>query len=415
MYKYLLLFLFLSRGLFADESSKISEASGDLRLSQVLALTLAHSPELGPYSWDVRIAEAQALQASAIPNPELGIDIENALGSGALSGFDAVEETLSLSQTIELGRKRAKRKVLAAHVVNLAQQGYVLKRAEVLNSATKAFYDVLAAQEETKFAAQSLAMQKELSDAQEARVEAGKLSESEREGGRAALALAKIAADNADAEVLVARSVLGAFWGSAKPRFSKAVGQLTAGSSPPSYQSYQSALAASPVLAYHAEQLRRHQAAIVLEEANAVPDLTVGLGARHFEESNANAAVISFSVPLPIFDQKRGDIAKARAELSKAEAEKRGAKASLEAALVAVHARLLAAYQEATAVGATLLPAAQRGYDFANEGYKLGKFSFLELQAAQETLIDARRRQMGSRIRFHKAKADLETLAGRTH
>jgi cobalt-zinc-cadmium efflux system outer membrane protein len=407
--------LSLSPATAGDSSPAINEPSGALRLSDVVALTLAYSPQLAPYSWDVRIGEAAAVQAAARPNPELGLDIENALGAGDLESFDGAEETLSLSQTIELGRKREKRMAVAGIEIELARQSYLLKRSEVLNAAIKAFLDVLAAQQEKEFAEQSLTMQRELAEAQEERVKAGKLSESERESARAALALAEIAAANADAEVRAARSMLGAFWNRPKPKFSHASGALGTGGALPSYQSYQSDLADNPVLAFHGEQIRRHQAAVQLQEAQAAPDLTIGIGARHFEESGGNAAVLSFSLPLPLFDRKRGDIEKARAELGKAGAETAAAKAALEAALAASHARLSAAYRESAAVGSAVMPAAKRGYDFAREGYKLGKFSYLELQAAQDTLLQARAGQLRARIRFHKAKADLDTLAGRTH
>jgi len=392
----------------------ISEPRGELELAQALALTLARSPELEPYSWDVRIAEAAAMQAVARLNPELSFEVENALGGGAYRDFDSAEETLSLSQTIELGRKRMKRTAVARHEIALGEHSFTLKRSEVLNGATKAFLDVISAQQELAFAQTAEAMQNDLSEAQGALVEAGKISPADAESGKAALAFAEIAVTNAKAGLDLARSQLGAFWGNATPHFTNAVGSIATGTLP-SRSSYEAGLADNPVLAYHAEAIRRHQAAVVLEEAERTPDITIGVGARHFEDSDESAAVLSISIPLPLFDRREGQIAKAKAEVGKAEAERESASAALSAALASAYLRLSAAHREAGMLESSAVPAAKRSYDYADEGYRLGKFSYLELKTAQDALTSARTLQLRARIRFHKARADLETLAGRTH
>ena len=54
-------------------------------------------------------AEARVRQAGVRTNPELSLDIENALGSGPFTGYGAAETTLSVSQDLELfGRRRAR-------------------------------------------------------------------------------------------------------------------------------------------------------------------------------------------------------------------------------------------------------------------------------------------------------------------
>jgi cobalt-zinc-cadmium efflux system outer membrane protein len=84
----------------------LSENKADLSLADALALALAHNPELATFSYEMRIQEANALQASLLPNPEFDAEIENFAGSGSLNGFDESELTLSIGQLIELGGKR---------------------------------------------------------------------------------------------------------------------------------------------------------------------------------------------------------------------------------------------------------------------------------------------------------------------
>ena len=54
-------------------------------------------------------AEARVRQARVRPNPELGLEAENAFGSGPFSGYDNAETTLSLSQDLELWGRRGAR------------------------------------------------------------------------------------------------------------------------------------------------------------------------------------------------------------------------------------------------------------------------------------------------------------------
>ena len=62
-------------------------------------------------------AEARVRQARVRPNPELGLEAENAFGTGPFQGYDNAETTLSLSQDLELwGRRRARVGVARAEV-----------------------------------------------------------------------------------------------------------------------------------------------------------------------------------------------------------------------------------------------------------------------------------------------------------
>jgi len=94
----------------AANARPIAEATGVITLRQALALALMHNRELKVFSWDVRISQARQLQASLPPNPELEVEVEEVGGPGDRSGFDGAETTIQLSQLIELGDKRKKRR-----------------------------------------------------------------------------------------------------------------------------------------------------------------------------------------------------------------------------------------------------------------------------------------------------------------
>ena len=104
-------------------------------------------PRLAAFGWEVRAGEARTLQASLPPNPEVGIEVENFAGSGALRGFRGTEITIHLSQLIELAGKRQKRTRVAALERDLVAWDYEATRIDVLTQVTQAFVEVLSAQE----------------------------------------------------------------------------------------------------------------------------------------------------------------------------------------------------------------------------------------------------------------------------
>ena len=80
-------------------------------------------------------------------NPEIELELEDFGGTGEVRGVRASESTFQLSQLIELGGKRTGGFVPPGLERDLAGWDYEAKRLDVLTEATKAFVDVLAAQE----------------------------------------------------------------------------------------------------------------------------------------------------------------------------------------------------------------------------------------------------------------------------
>ncbi len=129
-----------------SESEKEINYIEELAIGEALARALKFNPSLSAYAWQVRAREAAALQAGLLSNPELSVEAENVFGSGDFSGTGAAETTAVLSQLIELGGKRAKRREVAALGSELAQWDYEGRRLEVLTQTGKSFIAVLAAQ-----------------------------------------------------------------------------------------------------------------------------------------------------------------------------------------------------------------------------------------------------------------------------
>ncbi|OAI06961.1 MULTISPECIES: TolC family protein [Methylomonas] len=402
-----------SGDLGANGSSRqaIEEPTGSLVLSQALALALTQNPELSAFSWESRAQEAATLQAGLFPNPTFNANAAN-FGNQVIKGFDGDVVTLELSQLIELGGKRAARMEAASLTKQLADWDYETKRADVLTQVTQAFIDVLAAQQRLTLTQQIHELANQTTVTTSARVQAGKVSPVEETKAKVARASVQIELMRAQKELEAARKRLAAGWGSTTPRFEMVSGNLESIQAPASLDSLAQRLSKNPDLARWATEITQRQALITMEKSKAIPDVTATVGASKYLMPNDYALVVGFSVPLPVFDRNQGRVQEAEHRLTKAEDELRSTEVRIATALNTAYQALDTAHSEIITLQQDILPGAQSAYDAAREGYRLGKFSFMDVLDAQRTLFGAKNQYLLALAEYHKSVANVERLVG---
>jgi len=388
------------------------EPTGLLSLRDALSLSLIQSPDLASFTWEVRAAEARALQASLPPNPEAGVELENIGGSGAISGFDGAETTVSLSQVFLLGGKLGKRTKVAALERDLTSWDYEVKRIEVLVDTTQRFVDVLAAQRRVTLANEASSLAAQVHDAVSKRVDAGSASPTEKIRTGVLVSTSRIDLQRAERALQASRHRLAGTWGSATPTFESTTGLLEEVSQIPTAQALTRLVSRNPQIARWAVEISHRQAAIDLAKSRGVPNVEVGAGWRHFNETDDTAFVAEVSLPLPIFDRNQGGVLEARYNLAKAEQERRAAEVRVKTTLAAAYQELAAARGEAVALKGEVLPAARRGFDAVDKAYRQGKVGYLEVLDSQRTLIDVQFQYLDALAAYHRGMAEIEGLVG---
>ena len=79
--------------------------TGQLTLSAAIKRALDYNPSLKAAFVEIEARHGEEAQAAVKPNPELLATVENFGGTKDRSGFKSAEETLEISQLIELGDK----------------------------------------------------------------------------------------------------------------------------------------------------------------------------------------------------------------------------------------------------------------------------------------------------------------------
>ena len=374
---------------FAEPEGKLqieNNSSLNLTLKEAAAKALLQNPSLSAFSLEKRVREARTLQSSLLPNPKLEIAVDDAMGSGNLSGFGRSEMTVRLGQLIELGGKRAARTNASRIAEKVADWNYNSKRLDVLTDVNKAFVDVLKAQHKVSLAEDLIELGAQFFNAVRERVEAGKVAPIEKTRAGVVLSTFKIEMKRAKLVLEQSRRKLSSTWGSTEPDFLSVVGNLFKVSPIPPLGPLNRKVSGTPYLQRWEAKQERSQAIVELEQSKRTPDITLKGGYRRLEETNDNAITFGISIPLKFFNQNQGAISEAQNKLAQTKEERRAAKLEITKTFLEAYQTLVFAHSQASALQSETVPAAQKVFNTVNEGYRFGKFGFLDVLDSQKTL-----------------------------
>lgn len=402
------------------QSPTLAAAGPLLTLDMAVTEALAGSPRTAAAAARLDAADGAARQAGALPNPELSVEMENVQGTGPYKGFDSLETTYALSQTIELGGKRDARREAADATRAATRQDLVMARLDLTRDVRLAFAGAVAAQGVRQLAEERARLARETESSTLVRVETGRDAPLQHSRAEIARRQAEIALAQARREEASARQSLAILMG--QPALSSGLDEgwfqrLTppgAVADVPSADANAASTEDTPEVTRRKADLRRSRADLDLERSLAIPDPTVSAGFRRFRDSGDNAFTVGVSVPIPVFNQNRGAIARARAEVMAAEAELAAERLEQERRLTLARGQLAAAFDAASALRDSVVPLAERTFADAGEAYRQGKFSYLDVLDAQGALFDARRDLIDALRGFHVARAELDRLTSIT-
>jgi outer membrane protein, heavy metal efflux system len=390
----------------------VIQPTGNLLLRQAIVLTLKHNPELATYAWTIRSKEIDQIEAGLLPNPEAAFEVENFAGSGDLSGFRSAETTIALSQLIELGDKRMKRRQLASTDRDLARWDYEVKRVDLLSQTALSYAEVLGEQEKLSIANEIKDLAEEIYQTVNKRVEAGKVSPLEEIKARVELSKSQLSLINAERQLAISKQNLVTGWGGIDVTFNRVQGDFYNVPSIPQLASIVNKINNNPDLARWATEVSRHQNAITLARADTIPDISVSAGVRHINESDDVAAVASISIPLYLFDKKQTGVQRTEVGLNQASKQREVTETRLRSALLIAYQRLNILHHEVTTINDEILPSAEEAFNAATKIYRLGKLDLLNLLDAQRTYFETRQQYINSVKEYHRIVIAIERLIG---
>ncbi|MGJ5131036.1 divalent metal ion exporter subunit IhpA [Bradyrhizobium sp. SZCCHNRI3052] len=390
-----------------------ASAAQTLTLRAALSRALAANPRLSAADRDIGIASGQRLQAGALLNPELSYEQDNSFGSGQYRGTRSAETTLQISQAFEWFGKRDARIAAGQAGVRAAEIQRQVVRLEILSETAIAFVTVLATQRRIQILDDQVAALDRLTPLLRRRVEAG--ASSPAETGRAEVASALVRADRerVKATLSSARRELAVLIGDSSAKLPAVTGRFDATGQPPAFQTVIAAIDANPQLVRWTAVYAQRNAELLLARLKPYPDVRIGAGWRHFNDTQDDAVRLSVSVPIPVFDQNQGNILSAQESLAKTEAERKANRNALLVIAGRAYDSLQGSLRELSVLREIAIPKAQEAADEIAQGYSAGRFSLLEVLDAQASVAQARLREQEALQNIHVAVATIEGLVGR--
>lgn len=166
----------------------------------------------------------------------------------------------------------------------------------------------------------------------------------------------------------------------------------------------------SPRLRAARAEAARQQALLAQARQARVPDLGLSVFRRH--EVDRRATGVALGLTLPLWNARRGEIARADAAMRLGQAEAERAQLDLQIELEARIKDVQAAGDQLALLEHELLPAATRSAALVRFAFEQGETSLLELLDAQRTWRDTQREAAEARRALSVAIGDVQKLVG---
>ena len=303
----------------AKSQQSPSASAHPITLSDAVSIFLKQNFQLIAARYDIDSAEAEKLTARLRPNPDISVGFSGLPIN--LSGSLLAEQqySYSIAQTFELGGKRAKRIEVANANTDVARAQFEIAVWQLTNDLKRKFYAVILNQALLNLAKENEATFSETVKHTEELVKAGELAGIDLT--RLEVEKLKFDTDLANAErdfEIALRDLRVTLGGDYRSMDIGAAGSLD----PQTYDFTfadlrDKALAARPDLKAAKLSERAADASINLQDAQRIPDVSLGAGINQVPEGGSNFT-FGVGVTLPIHDRNQGERAKARIDKERA-------------------------------------------------------------------------------------------------
>ena len=384
-----------------------------LALDDVVARVLARNLSVEAAKHRLEAARAERIAARLRPNPSLTVGADQVKVSGPTPTGELYEVSTTVSQPIELGDKRDRRREVADLIVAVAEAQVADVLQQRLVEAKRAFYEAVLARDALARARAIRESYDQLIASTQTRLDAGDVSEGE---------LIKARLERARADVAVAQASLGLRQAIIRlldllgeTDFAPErhiVGDLILPPSPPDLAELRAIAGRerpSVVAAERSADLAARR--VVLERSKATPDVSPFLGYRRVGENNT--VLFGITIPLPLSDRNQAGIARAVADEKVAQTEAAQHRQRILAEVESAWAAWQTAQGRVAAVESGLLPQAAESLEIARAAYRDGAIGLLEYLEAQRTLADVRHEHARSLFEAQASRLMLELAVGR--
>lgn len=381
-----------------------------LTLKEAISRSLAHHPSMQVYPLRSSALKAEREIAELGPPLEASLEVENVLGSGEFSGFDAAEVALSFSSVVELGGKRIARQALVAGRVDHLATQRQSDALKLLGDVTRRYIDLLVAQAEQALVNDAALLAQKAVKAVRRRVLVGASPEAELLRAQAVLAQTEMDVAQTQRAIQQARFALSVLWGVTNPQFERVEGSLfELGPRGDLANLYQRALKNPSMQALITEK-RLREAELRLARSAARLDIRWSLGARRSSDTEDMALVAGLSAPLFSRQRHQGATRVAALRSEEVTIRQKHADHQLYALLFDAFSQRQTAIAGKQSLQNRVIPLLEQAAQATEKAYDRGRYSYMEWAVAQQELLAARQSLIQFSAAAHIHRVEIEQL-----
>jgi cobalt-zinc-cadmium efflux system outer membrane protein len=389
------------------ESARADYEGDGLTLDEAVKTALAHNPGLVMAQWQVERARSVMIQAGLWANPQIEFSAEEVPANSG--GLSRSKNLIGISQVVPFPGKKSLEREAAREGVQISELELRARHIELVAEVKRAFYAAIASEEQIEVSRQLAELATTFATTVRQRVEAGASRAQEQlraeiEAERAWALLSSLSTDRAEV-----RQTLATLTGRPDLKDVPLLGKLRQSADFTPLKETQ-LLSRHPKNEAATTYIERAKLELKRRELDPLPDVTLGFSVGRNEADDEDLIEFRISLPLPLFDRGHGRSldALASAEIARGNATK--VKNEMIRELTLAEARLRDADRQVTAYSGRILPAADEALRMVEEGFKYGKFDFINVLDTRRTAFEARLGYVKKLLDLNVAQIELEAL-----
>jgi cobalt-zinc-cadmium efflux system outer membrane protein len=381
-----------------------------LTLSDAIVMARRNSPRIQEASAVTGRARATALTAKAYANPSVEVyEGDQYSRPVANPGTPGLLQHYALLQPIEILTERRARKRAAQFAISSSESAEQVIGLSVVADAKHAFYTVLRQREEIQHAQENLQLVEDLRRRVEVEVRTGEKGRLELTRAEAELARARFQVRSAELQYANAIANLRVTIAAPPDANIDPQGDFEPRTTLPALEQLRTkVLDTHPLIAESKANTQATQATMDRERALRIPAPIAF--AEYENQPDLRFWRVGATIPIPLWDRRRGQIADASAAISQSKAVLNQRQLELLAALERAYEQYQLADQQATSLEAGSLRAAESAVDAAKAAYRFGERGIVEVLDAQRVLQSVRGDLLDAQFARQSAMVDLESL-----
>lgn len=380
-----------------------------LTVDAAIRLAWNDNPALRALSAGVASAQGEVVSAVTWSNPEVSFAPGFELArdpSGAQFHGD-----FGLEQTFEWPGKRALRRAVAEKNVAIRQLALDGFRSQLAIRVRRACFNLNATREMSSLLEQRVSLAQLFAEAARKKVEGGFAPDFEATKVEVEIVAAKTRLREARAQHDAARVELNSLLGRAPTAALSLADELNHRIDLPDRSAWmEDALTRNPAIKIQEAEVERTGLSLKSIRRSRRPDFTVGPSVEYTRDEQ----IVGFgvSVPLPLWDRKKGELATATAEQERALAELESLRREIQRDVTIGWQNLIAARETLAFYTPELRARLKASLDAASQSYSAGQTPLLLFLEAQRTYFDTQADYFNALQKCYEAQAAVESAAG---